>query len=305
MATQREMEFAYSLTDRMVRVSLGENADFSGAKYDGDFSLPLEQAQRRKHEFVAQQLGIRRGSRVLDLGCGWGPMLKYLQDIGADGIGVTLSTAQAEACRRNGLVVHLMDARAVTPETFGRFDAVVSLGAWEHFCSPAEFRAGRQEEIYRDVFRRVADLLPPGGRFYLQTMVFGRNMVPPEQIDLASPASNGYYVALMMKQFPGSWLPFGRDQLVRTAAPSFRPVMMSSGRLDYIETIRQWRLRFAAPSVRKMLLKLWLLPRYLVSADFRLAFASGVSANTVCFERELLDHFRMVFEKAGPTAATP
>ena len=71
----------------------------------------------------------------------------------------------------------------------------------------------------------------------------------------------------------------------------------SSGRLDYIETIRQWRERFAAPSVRKTLLKLRLLPRWLTSVDFRLAFTSGVSANSVCFERELLGHYRLVFEK--------
>ena len=43
-----------------------------------------------------------------------------------------------------------------------------------------------------------------------------------------------------------------------------------------------------APSVRKALFKLQLLPRWLMSADFRLAFTSGVSANQVCFERELL-----------------
>ena len=76
----------------------------------------------------------------------------------------------------------------------------------------------------------------------------------------------------------------------------------SSGRLDYIETIRQWRERFAAPSARKTLLKLRLLPRWLTSADFRLAFTSGVSANSACFERELLDHYRLVFEKRSGVA---
>jgi cyclopropane-fatty-acyl-phospholipid synthase len=70
-----------------------------------------------------------------------------------------------------------------------------------------------------------------------------------------------------------------------------------SGRLDYIETIRQWRKRFAARSLKKTLLKLQLLPRWLTNPDFRLAFTSGVSANSVCFERELLDHYRLVFEK--------
>jgi hypothetical protein len=41
-------------------------------------------------------------------------------------------------------------------------------------------------------------------------------------------------------------------------------------------------------------LKVQLLPRWLTGADFRLAFTSGVSANGACFERELLDHHRMV-----------
>jgi cyclopropane-fatty-acyl-phospholipid synthase len=74
-------------------------------------------------------------------------------------------------------------------------------------------------------------------------------------------------------------------------------VSSESGRLDYIETIKQWRSRFAQPSFRKTLMKARLVPRYLTSRDFRLAFTSGVSANSVCFERELLDHYRMVFEK--------
>jgi cyclopropane-fatty-acyl-phospholipid synthase len=71
----------------------------------------------------------------------------------------------------------------------------------------------------------------------------------------------------------------------------------SSGRLDYIETIKQWRARFAKRSLRKTVLKARLVPRYLTSREFRLAFTTGVSANSVCFERELLDHFRLVFEK--------
>ena len=49
--------------------------------------------------------------------------------------------------------------------------------------------------------------------------------------------------------------------------------------------------------MRKNLMKLRLLPHWLRSKSFRYAFTSGVSANKVCFERELLDHVRLVFEK--------
>ena len=183
------------------------------------------------------------------------------------------------------------------------FDAVASLGAFEHFCSPEEFRAGKQDEAYRDLFGKIASVLPDDGRLYLQTMVFGRNMLPADRIDdidIHAPRdSDEWYLALMGRQFPGSWLPFGQEQIIRTAEPHFRLVSSESGRLDYIETIRQWRERFGEPSLRKYLLKLRLIPRWLTSADFRLAFTSGVSANSVCFERELLDHFRLVFERTA------
>ena len=299
MADRDDLEFTYSLIDRVFRLSLGELADFSGAKYDGDFSLSLEEAQRRKHDYVAEQIGIGPGRRVLDLGCGWGPLLSFIRSRGGTGVGVTLSSAQAAACRRHGLDVHVYDARQVTPDSFGAFDAVASLGAFEHFCSPEEHRAGRQEQLYRDVFARIASLLPDRGRFYLQTMVFGRNMIPLDRIDIDAPrTSDAWYLALMGRQFPGSFLPYGQQQIIDSARPHFRLVSSTSGRLDYIETIRQWRKRFAAPSPRKTLLKLQLLPHWLTSADFRLAFTSGVSANSVCFERQLLDHHRLVFEKA-------
>jgi cyclopropane-fatty-acyl-phospholipid synthase len=303
MADREDLDFTYSLTDRIFRLSLGELADFSGAKYDGDFSLSLEEAQRRKHEYVAEQVGIAPGRRVLDLGCGWGPLLSFIRSRGGIGIGVTLSAAQLAACRRHGLDVRLHDARLVDHESFGGFDAVVSLGAFEHFCSPEDYRQGRQEEIYRSLFKRIAGLLPGKGRFYLQTMVFGRNMIPADQIDLkalmALPPrdSDAWYIALMGRQFPGSWLPFGQEQVIRCAEPSFRLISSSNGRLDYIETITQWNARIGTPSFRKTLFKLALLPRWLASADFRLAFTSGVSANKVCFERELLDHYRLVFER--------
>jgi cyclopropane-fatty-acyl-phospholipid synthase len=298
VADRADLEFTYSLIDRIFRLSLGEMADFSGAKYDGDFSLTLEQAQGRKHEYVAEQIGIAPGRRILDLGSGWGPMLNFVRERGGEGVGVTLSSAQAEACRRNGLEVHIHDARQVTRDTFGPFDAVASLGAFEHFCSPEDYEAGRQEDVYRELFKNTATVLPEGGRLYLQTMVFGPNMIDPDRVSIDAPRdSDEWYLALMQHQFPGSFLPFGSEQIVTTAAPDFRLIERASGRLDYIETIKQWRARFAQPSWRKRLLKLQLVPKWLTSSDFRLAFTSGVSANSVCFERELLEHYRLVFEK--------
>ena len=158
---------------------------------------------------------------MLDLGCGWGPLLDFVRRRGGAGVGVTLSSAQAAACRRHGLDVHLHDARQVTRDSFGPFDAVASLGAFEHFCSPEEQRAGRQEEVYRGLFARIASLLPDNGRLYLQTMVFGPNMIPLDRIDIDAPRdSDAWYLALMGRQFPGSLPPIrpGADHPQRRAA---------------------------------------------------------------------------------------
>src|SRR6202035_2672685 len=96
--------------------------------------------------------GIKPGRRVLDLGCGWGGLLDYVRRVGAPGLGVFWSSAQVAACRRHGLDVHLHDAREVTSDSFGPFDAVASVGGFEHFCSPDEYMAGRQR---RDLSRSV------------------------------------------------------------------------------------------------------------------------------------------------------
>lgn len=299
MATQREIEFTYGLVDKIFRMSMGETGDFSGAKYDGDFSLTLEEAQKRKHDFVFDQLNLAPGQRVLDMGCGWGPVLRYMKSRGVEAVGVTLSRAQAAACRRNGLEAHVMDCKQVTPETFGSFDAVVSLGAFEHFCSREQFEAGEQDAVYNDIFRVAHDVIPSGGRFFLQTMVFGPNMIAPEEISIdAAPGSVPHALALMEKQFPGSWLPYGAEQIEKNAAPYFDLVTKSSGRLDYIETIGQWRKRFRQPSFEKSLFKLSLAPRYLLDRNFRQAFATDVSYNRICFETLAMDHFRMVFERS-------
>lgn len=300
MADKHDLDYTYSTIDKIFRLSIGEMGDFSGAKYDGDFSMSLEEAQRAKHAFITDSLHVREGSRVLDMGCGWGALCRYLtHKKKATCIGLTLSQGQADACRKNGLEVYVRDCRTVTPDDFGMFDGIASVGAFEHFCSVEEWKAGQQEKIYRDFFQTVYQLLPPGGRFFLQTMTFGKNMIDFEDIDIGAPKGSAPHVlALMMKEFPGSWLPYGSEMVIQASAPHFKLVSKSSGRLDYIETISQWRKKFRKFNLQKYALYLSLLPKYLTDPEFRHRVEIfRVSPNRVCFEQEIMDHFRFVFER--------
>lgn len=297
---KKEMDFTYTNLDKFIRLSLGENAHFSNAMYNGDYSLTLDEAQEKKYKFVIEQLGIRKGTRVLDLGCGWGGWLKYIKDkVGAAGTGVNLSDGQVAACRQNGLDVHLKDARFVKPTDFGTFDAVTAFGSFEHVASVKDYMDGNQDKVYEDYFKHVADLLPVGGRFYMQSMVFSKAMLPFDQIDINAPkGSDSYIIALLRKHNPDSWIPYGHKHIIKTASPYFKDVFYSSGRLDYIKTNNEWTKLYYKFNMKKYLWFASLIPKFLTDKEFRHQLALlRVRPNRVCFEREIMDHARLVFEK--------
>jgi cyclopropane-fatty-acyl-phospholipid synthase len=298
MASRAQIEETYNYLDELVRTTIGEVGDYSGAMFNGDFSMTLDEAQRAKRDFIIEQLRIGPGSRVLDVGCGWGPILQAAMERGGHGIGLTLSTGQAESCRRHGFDVHVMDWKDTTVATFGQFDAVVSVGSFEHYCSPEEFLAGEQESIYRNFFRLSSDLLPVGGRMYLQTMLWGKNAPPYDSVSLTAPkGSREYVVAMVSKFYPGSWLPTGVEQIVECARPDFEVLSFNNGRLDYIETLDRWK-SFWELTPRKVWPIMKLVPKFFFDREFRYRIESAFrGCHRECFTREIMDHQRMVLEK--------
>ena len=121
----------------------------------------LDEAQEAKLNLVCRKIGLEKGMRVLDIGCGWGSFAKFAAEkYGAEIVGITVSKQQIEFARENtkGLPIELrlQDYREVT----GSFDRVVSLGMFEH--------VGYKN--YALFMHKVHDLLKDDGLFLLHTI---------------------------------------------------------------------------------------------------------------------------------------
>jgi cyclopropane-fatty-acyl-phospholipid synthase len=121
----------------------------------------LEAAQEAKLDLICKKLGLAPGMHVLDIGSGWGGLLKFAAErYGVSGLGVTVSKEQAALANERGqglpIETRLMDYQALE----GQFDRIVSVGMFEH--------VGYKN--YRSYFEKAATLLEPDGLFLLHTI---------------------------------------------------------------------------------------------------------------------------------------
>ena len=127
----------YDVSNRFYEWVLGPSMTYTCACFPTETST-LEEAQEHKYDLVCRKLGLQPGMRLLDVGCGWGGMVRHAAaNYGVQAIGVTLSRRQAEWAKERiasaGLghlaEVRFSDYRDVTE---GEFDAVSSIGLTEH-----------------------------------------------------------------------------------------------------------------------------------------------------------------------------
>lgn len=133
---QEAIHHHYDVSNRFYELVLGSSMAYTCAVFP-ERDADLDAAQDNKYRLVFDKLGLKPGDRLLDIGCGWGGMVRYAARQGVQTIGVTLSREQAtwaqEAIEREGLgelaSVKFDDYRNVA-ET--GFDAISSIGLTEH-----------------------------------------------------------------------------------------------------------------------------------------------------------------------------
>ncbi|WP_019872794.1 class I SAM-dependent methyltransferase [Sporichthya polymorpha] len=133
----RAISHHYDVSNRFYEWVLGPSMSYTCAAFPKADSS-LEEAQWNKHDLVARKLGLKEGMRLLDVGCGWGGMVRHAaKEYGVQALGVTLSKQQAEwaqnRIKEEGLEhlceVRHMDYRDIPEDGF---DAVSSIGLTEH-----------------------------------------------------------------------------------------------------------------------------------------------------------------------------
>lgn len=151
----------YDVSNDFYSLILGPSMTYSCARFaQSDFDL--EQAQASKHDHICRKLGLHEapGSRLLDVGCGWGSMaIHAATHYDAKVVGITISDKQAALARervaaagvKGKVEIRLQDYRDLQGETF---DAISSIGMFEH--------VGKVR--IAGYFETLHDLLRPKGR---------------------------------------------------------------------------------------------------------------------------------------------
>ena len=150
---------------------------YSSALFESEDDT-LEQAQRNKLRFVAGELGLRGGERLLDVGCGWGALVLFMAaEYGCRTVGISPAARQHEHIARRVAELGLDDlvrTQVASFETYqpeaGAYDAVTLLGSIVHMANP------------RAVFTKARRALRRGGVLYVSESCF-RNQAVRESFD--------------------------------------------------------------------------------------------------------------------------
>ncbi len=126
----------YDVSNTFYEWVLGPSMTYTCAVYS-DPEATLEEAQENKHRLIFDKLRLRPGDRLLDVGCGWGGMVRYAARHGVRAIGATLSAEQATWAQRAIEAEGLTELAEVRHSDYrdireSGFDAVSSIGLTEH-----------------------------------------------------------------------------------------------------------------------------------------------------------------------------
>ncbi len=246
--TRENIAHHYDLSNHMFRVFLDDTLSYSSALFDtslvhqgdhlvgappeGNDDESLSEAQGRKIERLLDQADVTAGTRVLEIGTGWGELAIRAARRGATVHSVTLSSEQLELAEEriaaagyaDRVTVELLDYRAVK----GQYDAVLSV----------EMIEAVGHEYWSTYFQTIDALLAPGGKVGIQAITMPHDRML---------ATRHTWTWINKYIFPGGFLPSVEaiDQITRDDTSLRLTERLSFGH-HYAETLRRWDTTFMA-----------------------------------------------------------
>lgn len=229
-ASPEAIKSHYDMGNDFFRLVLDPEMIYSCAQFEpGD---DLAAAQLRKLDNHISAAGAANTAQVLDIGCGWGAMLRRLVDHAGVGhaVGLTLSPSQAQWIRNTPnpkIEVLEQDWRDHKPGR--RYDAIISIGAFEHFVQKG-LDPKVKLDAYRKFFAYCDSVLTIGGKLSLQTIAYSeRTKLQP----------------LLDKTFPESDLPLEWEPIA-AAEGTFSLIAARNDADHYYRTLVMWEQNLLA-----------------------------------------------------------
>ena len=229
--SRKNIHAHYDLGNSFYQLWLDTSMNYSSAWFDGDATRSLSSAQTAKMRRALQQCRVELGSRVLEIGCGWGAVAECAaRDFGAHLTGVTLSSEQLDWGRARLQGAGLSDQAELRFQDYrdisdAPFDAVVSIEMFE--------AVGR--EFWGSYFKTVHDNLKPGGRACIQTITIRDDLF--ERYTRSTDFIQQYI-------FPGGMLPSPSQFRLQARRAGLRVEAELAFGSDYAETLKRWREAF-------------------------------------------------------------
>ena len=260
--TAKRVVTCYSIFDKFFPTT--GLLDYTEGIYDGDPDVPFEVAQARQINYLLDEVGCTKGTRILDLGCGNGTLLAAVRARGGVGVGITIVPEQVEVCRARGLDARLVDFKSMDETWNASFDAIVANGPIEHFVQLEDAVAGRADTIYRGMFETMHRLIDPASpvrRVVNTTVHFARPPSDPFTLTRSlltlRPFSDDFHYLLLNRSFGGYYPVPG--QLERCATGLFDLVKQVEATRDYYYTSEAWlkhiRKALASPVLLRIIRK--------------------------------------------------
>jgi cyclopropane-fatty-acyl-phospholipid synthase len=174
-ASAEAIQHHYDISNEFFSVWLDPSLTYSSAIWEkGETIENLEKAQMRKLDYHVEQAQVKGTKRVLDVGCGWGSLLKRLVDVHdvKEVVGLSISQAHVDfvsAWKYPNVEARLESWTEHSPKEL--YDGIISLEVFEHFAR-LELSSEEKLNSYRAFFSRCHDWLKPGGIISIQTIVY-------------------------------------------------------------------------------------------------------------------------------------